>query len=200
MLKYPKPGQVKTRLARDIGIYKAALLYRCFVETMIATCVDSGSPVLLFCHSGHELGKYRQWLGHEHNFFSQSPGGHLGNKMRSIFEQAFTMGYEKVVLTGTDLPHIPVTFLRQAIRGLERHEAVIGPARDGGYYLIGFRRESFVPLIFKDMPWSTSSVLDLTLKLLKSLSVDPYVLPTLRDVDDIEDLKEIFGSDFATLM
>ncbi|WP_291323221.1 TIGR04282 family arsenosugar biosynthesis glycosyltransferase [Desulfonatronospira sp.] len=193
MLKYPCPGRVKTRLGKDIGQANAALLYRCFVQTTLATCRTLSWPILLFCHQDRKLEHYRAWLGEGHDYFTQGPGN-IGDKMRSAFEQAFALGFDRVILAGTDMPQMPRETLQQAVQGIEKSKAVLGPALDGGYYLLGLSRENFDPGLFSAVPWSTSRVLEITMNRLKDLGLNPHILPELRDVDTLEDFKALFRS------
>ncbi|EFI35924.1 Protein of unknown function DUF2064 [Desulfonatronospira thiodismutans ASO3-1] len=193
MLKYPSPGRVKTRLGKDIGQVNAALLYRSFVQTTLATCRTLSWPILLFCHPDSTLDKYRAWLGEENDYFIQGPGN-IGDKMRAAFEQSFELGFDRVVLAGTDVPQMFRETLQQAQKGLESCKAVLGPALDGGYYLLGLHRDVFFPGVFSDVPWSTSRVLETTLNRLKDLGLNPHILPELRDVDTLEDFRALFRS------
>jgi len=193
MLKYPSPGRVKTRLGKDTGPVNAALLYRSFVQTILSTCRTVSCPILLFCHPDSTLDKYRAWLGEENDYFIQGPGN-IGDKMRAAFEQAFELGFDRVVLAGTDVPQMTREILQQAQKGLEGCKAVLGPALDGGYYLLGLRRDVFFQKVFSDVPWGTSRVLETTLNRLKDLGLEPCILPVLRDVDTLEDFIALLRS------
>ena len=193
MLKYPCPGRVKTRLGKDIGQVNAALLYRSFVQSTLVMCRTLSWPILLFCHPDSTLDKYRAWLGEENDYFIQGPGN-IGDKMRAAFEQSFELGFDRVILAGTDVPQMSRETLQQAQKGLESCKAVLGPALDGGYYLLGLHRDAFFQKVFSDVPWSTSRVLEITLHRLKDLSKEPYILPVLRDVDTLEDFRALFSS------
>jgi len=190
MLKYPQPGMVKTRLGKDLGAKRAAELYRHFVACELVTVHSLQASVLLSCHPHRPLSAYRAWLGGEYEYISQAEGD-LGVKMRTSIETAFDMGLSRVVLIGSDLPHLPAAYIQSALTRLQDHDAVIGPALDGGYYLIGLHRQSFHPEIFTEIPWSTSQVMTLTQKRLVDYNLNTFVLPSLRDIDTLEDLKSL---------
>jgi len=190
MLKYPQPGMVKTRLGKDLGAKRAAELYRFFVACELLTVQSLHVPILLSCHPHRPLSAYRAWLGGEFRYISQAEGD-LGVKMRTSFQSAFDMGLSRVVLIGSDLPHLPAASIHSALTRLQDHDAVIGPALDGGYYLIGLHHRSFHPEIFKDIPWSTSQVLALTQKRLGDHDLKTFLLPSLRDIDTLEDLESL---------
>ena len=191
MLKYPQPGMVKTRLAKELGTEGATWLYRHFVTCELVTVHSLHVPVILSCHPCQPLPAYRDWLGGGYRYISQGEGD-LGAKMRTSFETAFAQGCSRVVLTGSDLPHLPAEYLQSALTRLQHHDAVLGPALDGGYYLMGLHRRSFQPGIFEEIPWSTSQVLALTHKRLADYGLKTFLLPNLRDVDTLEDLKDLF--------
>jgi rSAM/selenodomain-associated transferase 1 len=136
------------------------------------------------------LSAYRDWLGGEYWYISQKEGD-LGAKMRTSFEAAFEQGFSRVVLIGSDLPHLPVAYIQSALDRLQDHDAVIGPALDGGYYLMGLHRRSFQPGIFEEIPWSTSQVMALTRKRLGDHDLKTFLLPSLRDIDTLEDLNRV---------
>ncbi len=188
MLKYPVPGRVKTRLARHIGKANAALLYRSLASRILATCSELDHPLLLSCHPDQKIQEYRSWLGDSYCYISQQ-GKNLGERMQSSMEQAFELGFTGATLLGTDIPDLSKYILEQAMTGLDRHKAVLGPALDGGYYLLGLSQQCFNPELFKGIPWSTSRVWEHTMKRFGSLGLEPFILPTMRDLDNLEDFK-----------
>jgi hypothetical protein len=190
MLKYPRPGMVKTRLGNELGAERASWLYRHFVACELVTAHSLHVPVLLSCHPDQPFSMYRDWLGGGYRYISQGEGD-LGAKMRTSFETAFAQGFSRVVLAGSDLPHLPAGYLQSALTRLQDHDAVIGPALDGGYYLMGLHRRSFQPGIFEGIPWSTSQVMALTQKRLAGYGLNSFLLPGLRDIDTVEDLNRV---------
>jgi rSAM/selenodomain-associated transferase 1 len=101
-------------------------------------------------------------------------------------QDGFARGYKKIVVIGSDCPAVSQELIIEALRKLDLHDVVIGPATDGGYYLVGLRQT--VPELFSGIAWSTDQVLSQTLKLCSSQRLSPALLPELRDIDQIEDL------------
>ena len=190
MVKYPKPGSVKTRLGRQIGMEKAAVLYRGFVRTMLATCRSTGFDTVISCHPDHPVSDYREWLGSGCDFMMQK-GADLGQKMRDAFEQAFALGFDRIILTGSDLPHLTAAIIEEAAQRTGRCDVVIGPAKDGGYYLVAMTQECFFSEMFDDIPWSTPDVLHTTLKKFAAARRKPILLTAMRDIDTLEDLAAV---------
>lgn len=191
-LKVPRPGTVKTRLARRITHERALLLYRCFVADILAMLERTGFPVIL-CHYPADAGpEIREWLGADRPAWPQE-GFDLGEKMANGFRRAFGKGFNRVLLMGTDLPDLPERFVHEAMASLDEFPAVIGPSRDGGYYLIGFRRDGFAPRIFDGISWSTPTVFGQTLELFARSEVAPHHLPKWSDIDEYEDLIDMIA-------
>ncbi|MGM0424246.1 MAG: TIGR04282 family arsenosugar biosynthesis glycosyltransferase [Thermodesulfobacteriota bacterium] len=193
MLKYPSPGMVKTRLGQELGQECAAGLYRSFVACELEVLQSLQVPVLLSCDPGFAILKYREWLGPEFNYLLQT-GDDLGVRMQSSFEQAFELGFTQAVLVGSDLPHLPAAYIQLALDRLQDHDVILGPAQDGGYYLLGMNSQGFQPCIFEGIPWSTSQVFNLTLKKLEEYQVKAFFLPSLRDIDTLQDLQEMLAA------
>lgn len=191
MLKYPSPGKVKTRLAIDIGKERSARLYSCFVLKLLSTCRRLDKDILLCCHQDQKIMDYQAWIGEDFKYIAQGKGD-LGQKMKTAFYQAFDQGYHRAVLIGSDLPHLPLDYLKTAFDKLEDSACALGPALDGGYYLIGMNRGDFIPEIFRHIPWSTPQVLKHTMDILKMLKIKTFILPVLYDIDTLKDLKTLF--------
>jgi rSAM/selenodomain-associated transferase 1 len=187
-LKYPEPGQVKTRLAAEIqtgepGQRAAARLARHFAEQTLAAARSLGLPVDIAFAPAERHADFLAWLGPEHHLAPQS-GTDLGQRMRNAFEDAFARGAERVVLVGTDAPDRPKDFFAEALDRLNEHDMVLGPALDGGYHLIAMQRDCFVPEVFAGIEWSTRRVLAQTLDALRAAGRTAHVLPPWRDIDD----------------
>jgi hypothetical protein len=189
----PVAGRVKTRLASELDAGRIAELYKCFVEDVLYKLRQERLPVRL-CYHPPESGKMmRQWLGRGIEYQSQQ-GSDLGEKMSAAFASAFSSGADRSILIGTDIPDLPGTFFTEGLSALANHDAVIGPAVDGGYYLIGFRNNAFRPSIFENIPWGTASVCNLTLTRLHACSASVYQLPQWLDIDSYMDLKALSSS------
>jgi rSAM/selenodomain-associated transferase 1 len=187
-VKHPQPGQVKTRLAAAMGATCAAVLYQAFVADVLGavTACSAYEHRVCFTPATSEPA-IRTWLGDRHRLMAQV-GTDLGLRMTRAFEQTFSNGYDRLVLIGTDIPQIQPETLHAAFSALGQADTVIGPATDGGYYLIGFRKESFSPRVFQDIVWGSDGVLDATLSRLSSIGRRCILLPCLTDIDDIKDL------------
>ena len=120
-------------------------------------------------------------------------GDDLGGRMTQAFDVLFSRGYHRVVIVGTDVPTLPLDYFKQALAQLETHDLVLGPALDGGYYLIGLRKPA--PDLFADIPWSTDRVLTLTQEKAHGLRLTTATIPPWRDVDTIEDLTALIEAE-----
>jgi glycosyltransferase A (GT-A) superfamily protein (DUF2064 family) len=111
--------------------------------------------------------------------------------MKNSFSHAFVEGFRRVILIGSDSPDLPGDFLRNAIVELQTHDMVLGPSSDGGYYLIGFRDDTFLPSVFDGISWSSSTVFQQTMEKVKNAGCSLSLLPAWSDVDIISDLKNL---------
>lgn len=186
-VKAPRPGEVKTRLAASIGAVRAAELYRVMAERVFReTAPSPGAPARVFFYSPPEAHReIEEWLPGE-RCLAQS-GRDLGARMSAAFQWAFDGGASRVVLIGTDVPELSRADIALAFEGLRGSEVVIGPALDGGYYLIGTTQP--VPALFDGIPWSTPSVLGQTLARAESIGLRVAPLPVRVDVDTFDDLR-----------
>lgn len=186
-LRAPEKGKVKTRLARHLGDRQALAIYVRFVEDTLAMLAETGAPVEIFFHPPQQATMVQNWLGNQYTYRPQS-GGNLGEKMARAFVRAFENNCERAVLIGTDIPDLPGSIVRDALDALETHDAVIGPATDGGYYLIGFQSRGFLPETFDDIPWGTPAVFTRTQAVFRKHRIRVHRLPEWLDVDDHHDL------------
>ncbi|MGB3166599.1 MAG: TIGR04282 family arsenosugar biosynthesis glycosyltransferase [Alteraurantiacibacter sp.] len=174
--KFPVPGLAKTRLAPVLGEAGAAALHRRLVERTLATVRRSGLPFAVWT-TGAKHSAFADWLGEDVPLVEQGEGD-LGDRLARVPAPA--------ILLGADVPDLSADHLRQAAGALTEVPAVIGPAADGGYYLLGFREP--MPFLWRDMRWGTDAVLGETLDRLRDEKVDFRLLGTLRDCDRPEDL------------
>jgi hypothetical protein len=184
-VRAPEAGRVKTRLAAEIGAEAALRVYRRLAEHAVAEARAVGAELRVH-HTPADAGDaVRRWLGPDATYLPQH-GGDLGARMRAAFAAAFAVGRRRVVIVGSDLPDLSADVLRAAFAALERSAAVLGPARDGGYYLLGLRE--MVPGVFDGIAWSTATVLEATQARLRAAGCEPALLETLADVDQAADL------------
>lgn len=189
-VKSPIEGEVKTRLAAETGGDFAVELYKCFVEDIISIAENLDIHLeICFCPANRKM-TVSEWLGQQYCYTPQV-GDNLGKKLRNAFESAFEEGFSNVVAIGSDSPDLPEEFLQLAFKELESHDAVIGPGSDGGYYLIGFSRTSFLPVAFDGIAWSTSAVFKQTVDILKKHELNIHLLPEWHDVDTRSDLEKL---------
>ncbi len=191
MLKYPRPGAVKTRLVPALGEHRACALHRALVAHTIAEAEkfsayhDASLMVEARVAGAPDQSAARAWLGPSVSIREQGDGD-LGQRMVHAISTAFAEGAKSVVVIGGDCPQLTATHLAQAFASLEQSDAVLGPASDGGYYLIGLRRA--LPALFHGITWGGPAVFAQTLAAARALSIAPAQLPPLHDVDVPEDL------------
>lgn len=189
-VKAPLRGQVKSRLAAVLGQDAALELYRNFVLDILTSIEKSGVPFRVCYHPPDSGEIVKNWLGGHLQYMPQE-GKDLGERMERAFRRAFSEGASRAVLIGSDIPDLPSAMFTDAFRALSVHDAVIGPALDGGYYLIGFNKDTFFPGVFSGIEWSTGDVFSRTMQAFDHAGQRVYRLTVWRDVDTIEDLKDL---------
>jgi rSAM/selenodomain-associated transferase 2/rSAM/selenodomain-associated transferase 1 len=185
--RYPVPGRTKTRLIPVLGPVGAADLQRRLTQKSLNTILRAHLPAssVEFCHTGGTWRQVRRWLGRHGIGFSRQTGEDLGSRMANALGAAFRRGYRPVVLVGTDIPAMTAGHIQTAFQALRRHDIVLGPSRDGGYWLIGMNR----PLdLFRDIPWGGTDVLARTLAQAASQGLMVHQLERLNDIDTEADL------------
>jgi rSAM/selenodomain-associated transferase 1 len=186
--RYPEPGRTKTRLIPALGTVGAANLQRQMTEYTISQVKElqqATNVSLEVRFTGGNLQLMQNWLGLDLVYQLQGEGD-LGLRMaRSLFD-AFQSDMKQVVIIGTDCPGVNFQILTKAFEQLHSFDLVLGPAIDGGYYLIGLRR--FIPELFANIDWGTSQVLQQTVDIAAKLNVSRTYLSLLADVDLPEDL------------
>jgi uncharacterized protein len=186
--RYPEPGKVKTRLIPALGAEGAANVHQSLTVHIlqIARAFALASDTdLIVCFDGSSVRQMQLRFGAEFCYQSQSQGD-LGQRMFSALADALRLGRRRVVLIGADCPDITVQILSSAFSHLTEHDLVLGPARDGGYYLIGLTAP--YPELFQDLPWGTDDVLTLTKTRAAQLGLTTALLEPLTDIDRPEDL------------
>jgi hypothetical protein len=186
--RYPLPGQTKTRLIPVLGPVGAADMQRRLTERSLSTILGSAIPALsvTFCHSGGRPSQVRRWLGHSGIGFDKQAGPDLGARMDNALRKALLQGCDHVLLVGTDIPAMTTGHLRAAFEALARSDLVLGPSRDGGYWLIGVKRPVDV---FQNMAWGGPDVLARTEAAAKRQGLTCARLETLNDIDTASDLQ-----------
>ncbi|MGE3801866.1 MAG: TIGR04282 family arsenosugar biosynthesis glycosyltransferase [Candidatus Kapaibacterium sp.] len=196
--KYPRGGRVKTRLVPDLTPQEAADLYRAFLCDSLATYIgnrahfkthlmiadERDSEAFTSMVVASEVAPLNE-IDHLLNVGFQS-GGDLGERLSAGFGEAFNEASGAVCAIGTDHPTLPEEYLLQAFDLLDSNDLVIGPAADGGYYLIGMNQ--LHPSLFQSMPWSQVSLFSETLREAARLNLSVGLLPEWYDVDDVHSL------------
>ena len=181
-IRNPEKGKVKTRLASVAGNEAALLIYSFLLKKTRSAALEVACNRLL-CYSDY-IPVADEWPDTGFLKMLQSPGD-LGQRMASAFREAFASGAKKAVIIGSDCPDLDAALIRNAFGALDSADFVVGPACDGGYYLLGMKL--FVPELFEGIAWSTASVAEDTLRLIRSLGMNYTLLPRLSDIDEYED-------------
>jgi rSAM/selenodomain-associated transferase 1 len=175
-------GKVKTRIAESLGEKKALEIYQVLVNYTHLQLQSLECEKLLY---------YSDYIENDFENFDQTyrafiqTKGDLGQKMGSAFANQFKEGFSNLLIIGTDCPEISPEIIQEAFEKLENKEVVIGPATDGGYYLLGLKR--FIPGLFLDIPWSSEKVLSTTQNFLEVNKISFALLPLLSDIDYQDD-------------
>ncbi len=191
-VKFPEKGKVKSRLAQDLGGDFVLLLYRSMVLDTIDMLKKSHFPFRVCFEPPGSGERVQQWLGMEYAYMPQT-GVDLGERMEQAFVRLFSEGMHEVLLIGSDIPGLTADVIGEAFRSLARFDAVVGPANDGGYYLVGFTKNAFLPRIFHGVQWSTGRVFQETVERLRRAKRSIHILPECIDADTREDLKAILN-------
>ncbi len=185
MARPPLLGKVKTRLAAGVGEENALIIYEKLLAHTLSNAVTESADTFVF------------WS--ENTNFQLPPsfkqdiqkGNDLGERMSHAFETIFQQGYNRVVMIGTDCPDLTASVLENSFGLLEKAEVVIGPAFDGGYYLIGMA--ALHHSLLENMPWSTGQLMECSIIAARKAGLSFITLATLNDVDELTDLPESYA-------
>ncbi len=187
--KRPLPGKVKTRLVPPLSPEQAADLYSCMLGDVLA--MVAGLPDLFLYLFYEDIEGAREYFAENVPGIISLPqeGKDLGERMATAFRIVFAMGHGAAVIIGTDAPDLPSAYIKKAFSRLEsgKSRAVFGPCEDGGYYLLGMTR--LYRALFRDLPWSSSTVLQESLKRAEEAGIEVSLLPMWHDVDTAADLE-----------
>lgn len=191
-VKYPEPGKVKTRLAATVGAERAAEIYRQLAEEVLRR-LPADLEVLAMFDPPERAAELAAWLRRPPGdaaleWIPQSPGD-LGVRLRDAFAAGFARGFDALAAIGTDCVELGHVHFAAAWPALAQHDAVLGPAVDGGYYLLALRAPH--PELFRDIAWSTDTVSRQTLDRAAEAGLSLHLLPELRDIDTEEDLRRV---------
>ena len=179
----PEPGNVKTRLAATIGDAAALDIYKFLLEHTVSITKDLEADKQV--HYSVAVREDDLW---DANVYAkvQQQGEGLGVRMEHAFQEGFAAGYEHIIIIGSDMYDLSASDIEEAFKGLQTHDFVIGPAEDGGYYLLGMK--SLKSEVFRNKAWGTHTVLPMTLEDLEGSSI--YWLSVRNDIDLYEDIKD----------
>ena len=196
--KAPIPGEVNTRLCPPLTPDEAATLHGSFVLDMLERSKTAVAKLklpfdrYLACAPSSTLVFFKIMEERQGVKLIDQVGDDLGARIQQAFQTMFGKGYQRVFIVGIDVPTLPLDHYKQVLALLETNDLVLGPALDGGYYLIGLKR--MVPDLFLGIPWSTEYVLGLTQKNATNLGLKTALISPWRDVDTIDDLHALIES------
>ncbi len=200
-LKHPTPGRVKTRLAAQVGAEQAAAIYKTLAETVCAR-LPSDARIFIAFEPAEKAAEIEAWISPVLSrradfgavekgdrqpaitFFPQSQGD-LGARMALAFDAVFATGCAKAAVIGSDCIELEAATFASAWRALDEHDGVLGPAADGGYYLLALRRPCAG--LFENIAWSSDRTLRETLDRARELGLSIFLLPVQNDVDTERD-------------
>ena len=187
-IRLPRAGRVKSRLARSLGVEKAAEFYRLCAEQVFREFGRvAGAVERHICFSDPaDQAAVKQWAGAGFGFSPQAKGD-LGDKLKGAFRELFAGGTRYVIIAASDVPDLTAAVINLAIENLADHDVVLGPSHDGGYYLIGMGSPH--DGLFDGISWSTAHVLAQTRRAADARGLSVACLPVLRDIDTEADLR-----------
>lgn len=200
-VKNPEPGKVKTRLAQNVGVQVASQLYSHMSRVIFWRLQAAKFNITIAFHPAKSKKNIQHLFPGAHLYLAQATGN-LGNKMYTILQKR-AFHSPKLLIVGTDCIDLTANDCKIAFQKMDRDPVVLGPAQDGGYYLIGMRSETarnsyFCNSIFQNISWSTSRVFQQTTQRLRALKIDFSKLSLKSDIDTAGDLhidriKQLFG-------
>lgn len=179
------PGHVKTRLAEEIGIDGALDVYQYLVEYTAEITKDLEMDKAIFYSEYVEIEDI--WDVEKYKLFIQK-GADLGERMQNAFAKGFELGYKQVVIIGSDSIELTDKHINEAFKELDNNEFVIGPAKDGGFYLLGMKKPN--PQLFTDKKYSHKNVLNELLTEISKTKLEFHLLEEINDIDTFQDLKD----------
>ena len=190
MARAPAPGRVKTRLCPPLDAEQAAEFYECVLRDVLAELALSARWDTWVAYAERSRDYFQQLPEHDVALLPQR-GASLGARMHAVFVDLCHVGYRQVIVVGSDIATLRAASIRKACELLERNrcDLVLGPADDGGYYLIGLGRPE--ARLFSDIAWSTASVLEDTLARARQLELRVRMVAGTYDVDVAEDLERL---------
>ena len=195
-MKAPRPGTVKTRLTSQFSMTEASNLYRAFIkDTVYLSQQIIGVSVYVAWTPANSLKELKDALGNPEVHWLLQHGSHLGERLSNTFKRLLKSKTQKTIIIGGDSPLLPSTYIEEAFRSLDRNDVVLGPAIDGGYYLIGLGHNRKVldhcTNLFEPIDWGTSDVLDQTRMAIRKYGLSCHELAPWFDIDRPADLDRV---------
>lgn len=181
--KNPEKGKVKTRLAKTVGDDNALNIYKALIHHTVDFSKKANADC--FAYYSNEIGGNEYF---DEKYFNKQTQfqGDLGERMEHAIHEVLAKGYEKVIIIGSDCYQLTTAIINEGFKQLSTHDFVVGPALDGGYYLMGMKK--LLPELYRGKEWSTSTVLEEAIAEMEKVEKSHFKLPTLSDVDYEEDL------------
>lgn len=191
--KAPLPGHVKTRLGADLGMEQAASVYESILRSVLSRFMKQTSAFhkILYVAGRQDYSWFRENFPSWH--IQRQQGNSLGDRLLNAFQAGFEKGIDRMVVVGTDVPDLDMEIIHRSFHALDEGDLVLGPARDGGYYLIGLKRA--YPRLFRGITWGGPRVLESTLARADELGLDHVMLEPLADIDTLEEWQAYHGED-----
>lgn len=190
LAKAPIPGEVKTRMCPPLTPDEAASLHGSLVMDAVENTRSlRGFDIFLACSPGRDHLFFQTLAARHRLHLEDQVGEDLGQRMDHAVTTVLNRGYRSVLLVGTDIPHLSARTYTHAREALQANDVVLGPTRDGGYYLVGMKKS--MPELFADISWSTDRVLTQSLARAEQLGLGVALLDPKRDIDTVNDLREV---------
>lgn len=184
-VRHPVLGKVKTRIAATLGSATALWIYKKLLQHTHDISREVKADKFIFY--ADEVIEDDLWQ--DENYFKlKQENGDLGERMKFAFEQVFSKGYNSICIIGSDCFELSADIIEEAFSSLNEHDIVVGPAKDGGYYLLGMNQ--VYQEVFENKNWSTNTVLEKTIESIRSLNLSFTTLTMLKDVDEAYDIPE----------
>lgn len=189
MAKAPLPNEVKTRLIPPLTPEIASNLYQSFLLDKIEQVKSIRGVHRFIAYTPATAEVFFQKIVPLGFTLIRQTGANLGERLANISKRLFNERFKKVIILDSDTPHLPPEYIREGLSRLDSVDVVLGPCEDGGYYLIGTKSNQ--PFLFKEIPWSTKGVTELTVKKAQSFDLTVHLLDKWYDVDTVEDLQRL---------
>jgi len=193
LTKFPEAGKVKTRLSKDIGSEDATDIYKAVLLDNWHNANRTEHDLSIEFSPPNSRKKFQELFGNN-VILNPQFGTDIGWRMANAFASCFQQQFDAAILIGGDVPGISENLLNEALSSLEDNDIVLGPTYDGGYYLIGFRKDSYSAKLFQNIDWSTSKVLEQTLEIIRKTNNKLYLIENRIDLDTLDDVEQFLYS------